>query len=65
MTVSNMEEDNGVFFCCSERALQDQKAQTSQALWSAAEALYDSLKHGAGDVTPLKDNIQAIVNASG
>ncbi|XP_054288472.1 MICOS complex subunit Mic60-like isoform X2 [Macrosteles quadrilineatus] len=32
----------------AKRALQDQKAQTSQALWSAAEALYDSLKHGAG-----------------
>jgi hypothetical protein len=49
----------------TERALQDQKAQTSQALWSAAQALYDSCKHGDGDVKPLKEDIDAIKNASG
>ncbi|KAG8328162.1 hypothetical protein J6590_000818 [Homalodisca vitripennis] len=54
----------------SKRALQDQKAQTSQALWSATEALYAQLKNSSPDkdaadkLQPLTDSVDAIRNAA-
>ncbi|XP_046668596.1 MICOS complex subunit Mic60 isoform X2 [Homalodisca vitripennis] len=54
----------------SKRALQDQKAQTSQALWSATEALYAQLKNSSPDkdaadkLQPLTNSVDAIRNAA-
>jgi len=54
----------------SKRALQDQKALTSQALWSAVEALYSSLKNSHSDkewtdkLKPLTEIITNIKKAA-